>query len=182
MAESKPRIFQSGKDILLTLGLLLVVAAIFVAPTGMCSFHPGAPEHGPVQDVDAASFLKMEAHQSKFPLRLPATPEGWVPNSARRTSVTDRPAPSVGWVTKGEGYLQLIQTDVPLDKLKNFPDDPNRKPGERKQVSGTTFETFHGDRDLWIADLGTSRALIKGSASEGEFQQLAEALVQAPRA
>ena len=71
VAENKPRIFQDGRDISMTLIVIIAVMALTVAFTGMCSLNPGRPENGPVQEVDARQFLDIEARGDGFPAALP---------------------------------------------------------------------------------------------------------------
>ncbi len=100
--EQKPRIFQGGRDILISMGVLLLLMFVAVGFTGMCTFNPGAPESGPVKEVDAKTFTEMEARGMNFPVRYPEMGEGWMTNSARRAMVSGEPAPVVGWVTPNE--------------------------------------------------------------------------------
>src|SRR5699024_10692259 len=107
----QPSLLQSTNDILLPIGVFLLVTFFTVGFTGLCSFNPGGPDKsGPVREVDAPSFLTLEARGMNFPLREPKMPEGWVPNSARRSQVGAEPAPLVGWVIDGERYISLRQT------------------------------------------------------------------------
>ncbi|GAA4796174.1 DUF4245 domain-containing protein [Corynebacterium canis] len=166
----------------MTLLVLLVLMLLSVGFTGLCSFNPGAPENGPVRAVDARQFLDLEARAMKFPVRLPEVPEGWTANSARRTSVNQQPAPVIGWVTKDGAYLQLTQTDAPVDKAIKTIKEPSDEV-DPVTVAGQSFRHFvptdgSGD-DTWIADLGDVRFIILGTAGDQEFEQLASAAVRA---
>lgn len=182
-AEEKPRIFQNGRDMIWSLALLVVVMVGSVAFTGLCSYNPGAPEAGPVQEVDAESFMGMEARAMSFPVRLPDNPEGWVTNSARRTQVNDTPAPVVGWVTADTGYIQMTQTDQPLDDAVRGYDNDYRELSHTESIGGEEVEVYLSEesdvRELWVADLGDVRMLFSGAASEEEFRTLIEAAVSA---
>ncbi|MEJ5927493.1 DUF4245 domain-containing protein [Corynebacterium sp. H128] len=183
MADSKPRLFQNTSDIVLSLLVVVGLMVPTVAFTGMCSFDRGAPENGPVQKVDAAQVLGMEARAMNFPVRLPETPDGWVSNSARRTTVNRSPAPVVGWVTTQGAYLQLLQTDQPLDKAVKDIDEHGRTQQEFKDIDGQRFEVYtsaeRNVRDAWAADLGDVRLILSGTASEAEFAELARASLRA---
>ena len=115
VAKEKPRIFQDSRDISINVVVIVVLMLLAVGFTGMCSFNPGRPENGPVQEVDGQTFLGMEARAVDFAVRYPELPEGWVNNSARRTTLSGTPAPVMGWVTPGEGFLQATQTGVDED-------------------------------------------------------------------
>lgn len=183
MADKKPRIFQDSRDILLSLLVVVGLMVPTVAFTGMCSFNSGAPENGPVQKVDAEQIFSMEAKAMNFPLRLPQTPEGWTTNSARRTTVNRQPASVVGWVTKEGAYLQLTQTDQPLDKAVQDVDEHGRTQQEAVTVAGQKFEVYTSAeknvRDVWAADLGDVRLIFSGTASKAEFEQIAQKTLEA---
>ncbi|GAB3939439.1 DUF4245 domain-containing protein [Corynebacterium tapiri] len=181
-SEQKPRIFQGGKDMVISAAIIVLMMLLVVIPTGMCSFNPGAPENGPVQEVDARSFLELESRAADFPVVIPETPEGWVPNSARRTSVDRKPAPVVGYVTADEGYLQLTQTDVPLEKAVEGTDNELREHTSTEVIDGTDVQIFSSKekdvRDIWAAQHGETTFLITGAASAEEFKTLMSAALR----
>ncbi len=161
--------------------VLLMVGA--VGFTGMCSFSPGRPENGPVQEVDGATFMGMEARAVNFPVRFPQMPEGWVNNSARRSTIGESPAPVVGWVTPQEGYVQLTQTDADVDTAVERVDSaPREKTGTQlidDSHEATVYSSPEADiRDLWVVDLGDVRLLVKGEAGEDEFRELLAAAIE----
>ena len=172
----KPRLFQSTKDILLTLGVLLLVTFFTVGFTGLCSFNPGGPDKsGPVREVDAHSFLTLEARGMNFPLREPKMPEGWVPNSARRSQVGAEPAPLVGWVIDGERYISLRQTSADF-KAATQPDQHFREAAGTEEAGGLTWHVYKGEdaRPIWVADAGETRLILEGMASHEDMATAAE--------
>lgn len=157
--------------------VLLMVGV--VGFTGMCSFDPGRPENGPVQEVDGATFMGMEARAVDFPVRFPQMPDGWVNNSARRTTIGETPAPVVGWVTPEEGYVQLTQTDADVETaVQRVDSSPRTESGTQlidatRGIEATVYTSDEADiRDLWAVDLGDVRLLVKGEAGEEEFREL----------
>ncbi|MCT1452753.1 MULTISPECIES: DUF4245 domain-containing protein [unclassified Corynebacterium] len=179
MAKEKPRIFQDGKDMTINVIVIVLLMVGAVGFTGMCSFNPGRPENGPVQEVDGATFMGMEARAVKFPVRFPRMPEGWVNNSARRTTVGEDPAPVVGWVTPKEGYLQLTQTGADVETaVERVDSSPREKTGtalidDAQSLEATIYSSPEADvRDVWVVDLGDVRLLVKGEAREDEFREL----------
>lgn len=157
--------------------VLLMVGA--VGFTGMCTFNPGRPENGPVQEVDGATFMGMEARAVDFPVRFPQMPEGWVNNSARRSTIGESPAPVVGWVTPQEGYLQLTQTGADVETaVERVDSSPREKTGTQpidaaRDIYATVYTSEEADvRDLWVLELGDVRLLVKGEAGEEEFREL----------
>lgn len=172
----KPRAFQSTKDIVLSLVVLLVAMFLTVGFTGLCSFDPGeADRSGPVQEVDAASVLQMDARSLDIPIRNPEMPEGWVPNSARRVMVGGEPSSLVGWVVNGENYISLTQTGADF-KAATQPDDSLREETGTETTGDVEWHVFTGEdaRPLWVADLGDVRLAIEAMASQEQTRTAAE--------
>lgn len=172
----KPRAFQSTKDIVLSLVVLLVAMFLTVGFTGLCSFDPGeADRSGPVQEVDAASVLQMDARSLDIPIRNPEMPEGWVPNSARRVMVGGEPSSLVGWVVNGENYISLTQTGADF-KAAAQPDDSLREETGTETTGDVEWRIFTGEdaRPLWVADLGDVRLAIEAMASQEQTRTAAE--------
>ncbi|MDO5668572.1 MAG: DUF4245 domain-containing protein [Corynebacterium sp.] len=180
-AAEKPRIFQDGRDMFLSLALIVVLMVVSVGATGLCTYEPGAPEGGPVREVDAHTFMGMEARATNFPVRMPENPEGWVTNSARRGQVNQTPAPIVGWVTDDRGFIQLTQTDQPLDDAVRGIDPDPRDLDRTVQVAGHEVQVYTSEesdvRDLWVVDMGDARLLFSGAGKDAEFEELIDATV-----
>lgn len=177
----KPRIFQSSKDMFLSLGVLLVAMFLMVGFTGLCSVNPGTPEaEGPVTRVDAESALRMEARALDFPIRYPQMPQDWVPNSQRRTQVGRQISVVTGWVIGGDKFISLTQTPAPL-KDAQHPDDAVREQVRTETIDGHKWMVFEGEgaRPLWITDLGDVRLLLEPLASDDVVRQVARAATQA---
>ncbi|MCU9519210.1 DUF4245 domain-containing protein [Corynebacterium sp. ES2794-CONJ1] len=176
MAEEKPRIYQSGRDITLSLGAILIVMVVAVAPTGMCSTTVGAPEFGPVKEVDARAFLSLESRAMPYPLRLPQAPQDWVANSARRSSIDGQPATVVGWVVAESGYIKMTQTGLPADIAIAEYDNNPRELVARYQIQGTPVKLYEspdkGVRAVRLIDLGNVRILFSGAANDQEFDTI----------
>lgn len=182
--------FTSTRDLIISLGVLLVVIAFSVGFTGMCSFNPGpAQRSGPVQEVDIDTILKTDARGLDIPIRLPDLPEEWQPNSVRRTMVDKEPSSEAGWVIHESAFLSLTQT------IADAEDAVNDEDGEYREQTGTfvvpaaasstgkdiTWQIWTGDdvKKVWVADLGTVRLLISGRAGEDQYRTLAEATAKA---
>ncbi|WP_262485234.1 DUF4245 domain-containing protein [Corynebacterium poyangense] len=184
MAE-KPSIFQDGRDMVLSLAAVGVVMVASVAFTGLCSFNPDTPEQGPVQAVDDKTTLELESRSLNFPIRYVAPPDGWIPNSVRRSSIAGFPAPVVGWVTAQQGYIQLTQTGVDLPTATERFDGNLREPEASRTIGGREVRILRAKDDdiddLWAVDLGDVRLLFSGRASDDEFRQIiTQAFASAP--
>lgn len=186
-SNSKPRIFQDGRDMAINVVLIVVLMLVAVGATGLCSFNPGAPEQGPVQEVDAKTFLELESRAVDFPVRYPEMPDGWTTNSARRSMIGGQPAPVVGWVTPNTGYIQLTQTGEAADTARAEVDDKVRTLARTVPVDGTEAQVYSSDdkdvRDLWVVDASDERLLLTGAGDDSEFEELiAAALAATPLA
>lgn len=158
----------------------MVLAVSF---TGMCSFNTGTPENGQVPEVDASTFMSMEARSmSDHATRLPATPEGWVTNSARRTMVDDTPASVVGYVTTDGGYIQMTQTGENVADAVAGYDDRWRDPASTYDLNGQEISIYSSTedevRDLRVMDLGDERVIVTGAATDEEFNELLTAVAE----
>lgn len=172
----KPRLFQDGRDMIYSLAAVGAVMIICVGFTGLCTFNPGRPENGPVKAVDDQAMLQGESRSLDFAIRRVEAPEGWIPNSARRVSVANEPAASVGWVTNKDGYVRLIQTGVSAeDAVRGFDGYPREEVGHRS-IDGHEvhiFSTLEDDKDnMWVLDLGDARLIATGEASEEELTEI----------
>lgn len=177
------RIFEDGRNIALNMVLIVVIMLVAVGATGLCTFNPGKPEQGPVQEVDAATFLDLESRAVDFPVVYPQTPEGWVTNSARRSMIAQTPAPVVGWVTADGGFLQLTQTGAPLADAVQQADSRPRELARTEHIDGTEVQVYTSDsadvRDLWAVDAGEARFLVTGAGTAEEFRALIAAALKA---
>ncbi|AJK68415.1 hypothetical protein B840_03980 [Corynebacterium marinum DSM 44953] len=166
---------------ILSLLVVVVLMVVSVGATGLCSYEPGTPENGPVREVDARTFMGMEARAASFPLRLPESPEGWTTNSARRSQVEQTPSPVVGWVTAEGGFIQLTQTSLPLADAVRGIDSHRRDLDRTIDVAGYQVEVYHSEesdvRDLWAVDMGDARLLFGGASREEDFLTIIEATV-----
>ncbi|WP_342319440.1 DUF4245 domain-containing protein [Corynebacterium mayonis] len=178
-ADNKPRIFQDGRDMLINVVLIVAIMLVVVGFTGMCSFNPGAPEQGPVQKVDAESFLGLEARGVNYPVRYPEMPQGWTTNSARRSMIDNAPAPVIGWVTPKKGYIQLTQTGAALADATASADHHPRELTRTVDVEGLSVQVYTSQdtdvRDMWAADLGDARILVTGAGTDEDFLEVVAA-------
>lgn len=168
---------------ILSLAVIVVLMLVTVGATGLCSYEPGAPENGPVREVDAHTFMGLEARAASHPLRMPENPEGWVTNSARRGMVAEQPAAIVGWVTAEGGFIQLTQTSVPLDEAVREIDPDPRDLARTVTVAGQDVQVYQSEerdvRDLWAVDMGETTLLFTGAAPDEEFLTIIEDTVTA---
>lgn len=180
--EEKPRIFQGGKDMMLSLGVIVVGMFAVVGGTGLCTINPETSDLSAVREVDGEAFLELEARAAQgSAIRIPEVPEDWKANSARRASVANQPSSVVGWVTPQEGYLASWQTQASLDDAVEGFDEHFREESETIDIDGQTVEVYstaeRNVRDVWAMDLEDQRVLLSGTASDEEFTELVRAFL-----
>ena len=180
-SEDKPKIFEDARDITLTVGVILIMMFLAVGATGLCSINP--EKSGPVQNVDAATFLEMEARGSGAVIREPVMPEGWQPTAARRKEMGGESGAVVSWLTAEEGYVESAQTQLALGDVPSAYDSNYRGNSERREVAGHDVEILSSDdkdvRPLWITDLGDARLVLTGSASDADYETALTAFAEA---
>ena len=180
-SEDKPKIFEDARDITLTVGVILIMMFLAVGATGLCSINP--EKSGPVQNVDAATFLEMEARGSGAVIREPDMPEGWQPTAARRKQMGGESGAVVSWLTTNEGYVESAQTQLALGDVPGAYDSNYRANFEQREVAGQDVEILSSDdkevRPLWIADLGDARLVLTGSASDADYEAALTAFAEA---
>lgn len=161
---------------IMSLVVIVVIMAVVVSFTGMCSLRKDPVENGPIHAVDAESFLELQSRAMTFPVRLPESPEGWIANSARRHPVNNTPAPLVGWVTAKRGYLQLLQTDQPVEDAVKGLDSHPREIADTRDVDGREFTVWTPFEDtadtVWTTTYRDVNLIFAGSASDEEFTEL----------
>lgn len=181
-AEEKPKIFEGAKDITLSLGVTVIAMLAVVGATGLCTINPES-SHEAVQEVDAQTFLEMEARVGDTAVRSPQMPEGWKPNAARRAIVAGENAPRVSWVTDSQSYVESTQTAVSVDDALTGYDSKYRPESTTRQVDGVDVVVASSAeeevRRLWVVDLGDERLIITGAAEDEDFETAVRAFLQA---
>lgn len=174
----------------------LVLACVALAGlAGTCSFQPGGITAGPVPSYDAVVALNADAQTLGFPVRLPALPDGWQPNSGSRGSIADGRTDASGQrlraVTSRVGYLS--PTGMYLSLTQSNADEvalvaaiqPGLHPTGTEDVDGTRWVVYQGDGDpVWTTRLtgksGAAQLAITGAAGPEQFRVLAAATQAQP--
>lgn len=160
----------------INMAIIVVAMLLVVGFTGLCSFNPGEPEGGPVQEVDAETFLGLEARAVDFPVRHPQMPEEWTTNSARRSVIDGAPAPVVGWVTPDQGYIQLTQTGASVEDAVRGLDAYPREYERSETVDGAEAQVFTSEeedvREVWAVDAGDVRLVVTGAGTDEERREV----------
>ncbi|HHX84200.1 MAG TPA: DUF4245 domain-containing protein [Actinomycetales bacterium] len=180
MAEPKPRILQGNRDMVWSLVILMAICAAFAGIAGLCTFSPSGPQQGPIPEFDAEASLRQDARSLDFAIRSPEVPEGWTSNSGRVESFAGTSSSHVGWVTGERSFVELVQTDAPLEDLRRVGGGP-RPSMSMIPVAGREWTVFTGDdvRPVWAVDLGDARVAVTGSAATSDLEALAAAVQDA---
>ncbi|MEV6767203.1 DUF4245 domain-containing protein [Nocardia sp. NPDC051030] len=180
MSYQKPRSQNDYKDLFWSLLPLVLICLVIAGIASQCTFTAKGPTQGQIPHLDVSSALAEDAHNMHFPIRNPAVPGDWKPNSGSRDTITGTgggAVSTVGYITPQGTYMQLTQTNATEDALA-------------KKIVGTRYATGTeqiGDRKwvvygepgtepAWITDFGDTRVLIKGAGNNAAFTTLATAV------
>lgn len=168
---------QGNRDMFWSLVVLMAICAAFAGLAGQCSFSPSGPEQGPIPDFDAQASLEQDARSLGFAIRSPEVPEGWTANSGRVESFAGTSSSHVGWVTGERSYVELVQSDAPVDAFRSLSGGPRPNVSEIP-VQGQEWTVLTGDdvRPVWVLDLDDVRVAVTGSAPNSDFEALAAAV------
>lgn len=181
MPNQKPRILNDYRDLFWSLIPLVLIAVVFAALASQCSFGGNGPTQGKIPDFDVKAALKSDAQNLNFPIRNPAVPAEWTPNSGSRETVTGAgggPLSTVGYVTGQGTYMRLTQSSATEESLARFVLGSRYASGT-EQIGGQKWVVYSepGSESAWIADFdGASRVLITGAGNNEAFTTLAAAV------
>ncbi|HTQ16209.1 MAG TPA: DUF4245 domain-containing protein [Mycobacterium sp.] len=197
----KPRLLQDGRDMFWSLAPLVIGCILLAGLVGMCSFQPGRTNEGPIPSYDAAAALHADAATLGFPIRQPALPAGWHPNSGSRGGIENgRTDPSsgqrlsaatstVGYISPTGQYLSLTQSNADEDKLVGSI-HRSAFPTGAVDVAGTNWVVYQASgqgadaEPVWTTALtgpgGRAQLAITGSGGTDQFRTLASATQSQP--
>ncbi|SEE40229.1 Protein of unknown function [Rhodococcus jostii] len=185
VASDKPRILHNNRDMVWSLVPLVLFCVLIAGIASQCTFSPGGPTSGPIPSFDIDAALKYDAKDLPFPVRQPATPEGWTPNSGSRSIVSGDgggDSSTVGFITDAGRYIQLTQSNAGETVLVPFVAGGPRTATGTEDVAGHSWIVYGGEgvEPIWVSDFGDVRLLVTGSASPEAFEQLTTASADAP--
>lgn len=183
MSNTKPRILNDWKDLFWSLLPLVLICLVIAGIASQCSFSAKGPTPGQIPHFDLNHALADDAKRLPFPIRKPALPEGWTPNSGHHDTITGTGGGSVstvGFITPQGTYMQMTQSNAAEEALaKNVVGTRYatgvEQVGDRKWVVYAEPET----ETAWVTDFGDVRVLIKGAGNAAAYNTLASAIGQA---
>jgi hypothetical protein len=177
--EKPPRSALTVRHMVAALGVLLLVVLGLGFVSSGAAFTPAGPVSDPsaVRVVDAPAQLR--ALTAPFPVRVPATPQGWRSNSVGTDVVAGRKAVRAGYLTPSAGYLQLQQSDASEEAMLAALGE--RAAQGAQDVGGARWVVYGArpSEPVWIADVKGVRLVLTGSATDDEFRTLATAVLAA---
>ncbi|MET8648335.1 MULTISPECIES: DUF4245 domain-containing protein [Nocardia] len=185
MSYQKPRILHDYKDLFFSLIPLVLIAVVFAGLASQCSFSATGPTEGKIPHFDVQAALNSDARTLPFPIRNPAVPADWTPNSGSRDTITGPdggPVSTVGYITPSGTYMQLTQSSA-SDEVLARSILGSRFANGTQQIGNQKWTVFAEptEETAWIADFGQSRVLIKGAGDTSAFTTLAQAVTAAPQ-
>lgn len=180
------RLGHGVRDMVLTIVGLAVLVLLIVGIQGGWSLSPGHPkvDNAKVPKHNATKQLTRVAGDMSFPVRVPRLPSSWRSNSGDVRPVEQRNAVRTGWITPGDGYLRLVQSDASAGALVAAAADASgSRPAAtgKRRAGGVTWRTYPALRNehSWVYDTGKVRLLVTGNAPESQFRELAAAVAGA---
>ncbi len=179
----KPRIMNDYRDLVWSLIPLVLIAVVFAGLTSQCSFAANGPTQGTIPSFDAAAALRSDAQNLRFPVREPALPENWQPNSGSRDTIAAAgggTVSTIGFITGAGTYMELNQTDATEELLVDRVVGARYATGTR-ETGGQKWVVYDEPdaESAWTADFGDSRVLIRGAGDTAAFPTLAAAVTAA---
>ncbi|TSE02219.1 DUF4245 domain-containing protein [Skermania sp. ID1734] len=184
LVAEKNRLFQSNRDMALSLIPLVLICIVFAGLASQCSFRPGGPSQGPIPSFDASAALKQDAKTMSFPVRQPQLPADWTPNSGSNGLISGSSGgqyTTVGYITPAGAYLQLTQTSATEETLVPFVAQEPRTATGVENVAGRQWVVYDAPpaESIWVANFGSARVLLRGAGTPDEYRTLAEAVDKA---
>ncbi|MFC0004593.1 DUF4245 domain-containing protein [Micromonospora siamensis] len=169
----KARAERSPKDMALSLLVLLVPIALLLA------FYRGFLGGDQPTVVDAAPAYEQARAANAFPVSEPAgLGEGWRTVSAGYRTVDGGSSLRIGYLTPEGQAAQLVQSDVPPERL--IPAELTREgqPQGPVDLGGRSWQryTARGNEQALVLLEPDRTVIVVGDARENELRQLAAAL------
>ncbi|MGV9414480.1 DUF4245 domain-containing protein [Nocardia sp. NPDC003693] len=177
MPNTKPRIFNDWKDLLWSLLPLVLICLVIAGIASQCTFTTGGPTQGRIPTFDAHTSLTEDARNLGFPIREPALPADWTPNSGGNDPIAGAATSTVGFITPQGSYMRLTQSAATEEALAKDVVGTRYATGT-EQVGNRKWVVYAepGTEPAWIADLGDVRILVKGAGNRGAYITLATAV------
>lgn len=167
----------------ITVAVLLVLVVGFTVVSGQSQFAPGGPVEGPTPVADVDGTLKRAHREFEFPVAVPkGIPADWHPNSVAITNLVywKKGEPQVargGWITP-KGFIALVQSNAKFTEFIQAETGGTGADLGTVDAGGVGWEITDARRDerAWYRTVDGVTTVITGSATEAEFQKLAQSI------
>ncbi|MBM9468316.1 DUF4245 domain-containing protein [Nakamurella leprariae] len=183
---------STGRDMTLSMGLLVIVVLLAAWLAGTVDFAPGGPKDGPAPTADVVGGLARADASTGFDVVTPdGVPGDWQPSafSVIEAGSVEPPAARAAWITPAGSFITLIQAqgDTARVLAAELDDDPSdarsRTASGVRAVDGRDWTVTTGRRGeaaWYLTTPATDSAdqvvlLITGSATPDDFTALAAA-------
>lgn len=176
----KPRILNDGRDMFWSLVPLLGLCLLIAAISGSCAFGlTGGASDDRTPDFDVDTALRVDAQYMDFPVRQPATPEGWKPNSGSTQMIDGLRSSNVGWLATSGAYVQLTQTAAAEEGVVRHLGGSDAIGTGQREIGGAQWVTYESEdkRKFWITDLGDVRIAVLSRGPDSDIETIAESTV-----
>lgn len=183
--RAKTALGAGGRDMFLSMLILLPIVGLVALLGHGCSFSPAGPtvDTSQLPSIDPRPALVAAARTAGFPVRAAVPPPGW-----RATVVGLDKAPAganavrVSWITSGGRYLRLVQTTADEGALVTAEAGGAPTGASPIQAAGAQWVDYTGGNgeQAWARRDGGVEWLITGDGTRAEFGALAEAVTAAP--
>lgn len=169
-----PRMRQTVRDMVISMGVVLAIVAVFLAVT----WRPTSQD--PVRVVDPAPVVALAAGQADFTVEAPTgLAAGWRATSARWEPTEKSgavPVLHIGYVTPSEQYAQVTQAKIDYAPYLAEQTVNGVASGPQQIGAGTWVRMDSGtDRSLVLTADGVT-TVVRGSADWAELTELAASL------
>ncbi len=186
---AKPRILNSSKDMIWSLVPLIALCVFIAVVSQNCSVGlSGRADEDRTPPFEISAALRADAATLGFPIRHPAAPASWKPNSGSTQPVGGSMASNVGWITDHGAYLQLTQSAAKEEDLVVFlshngstNDDTTLLGDGTRPIGGHNWVAYRAENQnkAWITDLGDVRIAIVSKGPDADMTTLAQATLAA---
>jgi hypothetical protein len=164
--------FETLGDMVRSLGLVLVVVAVIL----LLIWRPKPDE---VKPVDPAPAITQARQAAPYEVYAPEPiPKGWTPTVARYEPAPPANTWTLGFVTAGDEYAAVAQTDSDQQALLDEV-APDAVPAGESTVNGQTFQRWEvpGESRRALAAVVTGSTLVVGGTADwAELERLAASL------
>jgi len=163
---------RTGRDMALSLIVLLIPLAVIV---GIFRLRGGED----VVVVDPSAAIGQAQASGLFPVAVPeGLAPGWRSISANFAAADGTGALRVGYITPGDGTVQVLESNEDPQVLLPREFGPDGEPTGTVDVDGTVWRSyrFRGGEQALVLTTSNRTIVVQGQASPEELRELAHAL------